>query len=63
MSALLFVLFTACAADRCQEVELPFDGTVFECILHSQFVLAAWAADHPGWVVNGRYRCREGRDA
>ena len=41
MTALLFVLFTACDADRCQEVEQPFDGTKAWCELAgAQIVMA-----------------------
>lgn len=63
----LMLTFVACVApgqpNRCQQVELAFEGTLTECMLLGQHQAAAWTASHPGWVVTRGWRCEAGRSA
>jgi len=61
--ALVFVACLGTGEDRCQQVELPWDGGLQACMLFGQQALAAWANEHPGWLPRGRYRCQAGRAA
>ena len=64
----LYVLtFVAClgadGADRCRQVELPWDGSLIQCMLFGQHVAAQWTNEHPGWAVTRGWKCESGRAA
>lgn len=63
----LMPTFIACLTPgepgRCQQVELPFEGTLTQCMLLGQHHAAAWTAAHPGWAVTRGWRCESGRSA
>ena len=45
--------FMACLGgqgDRCQNVELPWDGSLMQCMLFGQQA-AQWTNEHPGWAL------------
>ena len=48
---------------RCQKVELPWDGSLMQCMLFGQQLAAQWTNDHPGWALNQGYSCENGRSA
>ena len=55
----LVLTFVACigaatAPDRCRQVELPWDGSLMQCMLFGQHDAARWTNEHPGWVVTRR---------
>jgi hypothetical protein len=57
----LVLSFMVClgAADggRCRQVEIPFDGSVQQCLLYGQAEAAHWLAEHEGWELRRGYRC------
>ena len=58
--------FVAClaSADRpCRNVEMPFDGSLMQCMLFGQHAAAQWSNEHPGWTLVHGYRCESGRSA
>jgi hypothetical protein len=62
---ILYVLtFVAClGGDRCQTVELPWDGGLQTCMLFGQQVAAQRTNEHPGWTLDRGYRCTTERQA
>jgi hypothetical protein len=58
---LTFVACLGSQADRCQNVELPWDGSLMQCMLFGQQLAAQWTNEHPGWALNRGYRCESGR--
>ncbi|MCX8101698.1 MAG: hypothetical protein N3D77_10730 [Geminicoccaceae bacterium] len=63
---MLYVLtFIACLASaaepRCERIELPWDGPEFRCQLFGQMEIARWLREHPGFVLEGGWRCERGR--
>jgi hypothetical protein len=63
----LYVLtFIACLGagpDRCRTVELPWDGTLMQCMIFGQHAAAEWSNEHPGWALRRGWRCESGRSA
>jgi hypothetical protein len=58
--------FIACLGgqgDRCQTVELPWDGSLMQCMLFGQHMAAQWTNEHPGWALDHGWRCESGRSA
>ena len=59
---LSFVVCVSAAGDgRCQQVELPFEGSLLQCMLYGQHQAARWTSDHPGWHVARGWRCLSGK--
>lgn len=59
---LLALIFTACISGQCREVQIPWDGSLMQCMIFGGHQLAAWTNDHPGYVAKG-WRCESGRPA
>lgn len=61
----LVLTFVACLGsadgDRCRQVEMPFDGSLMQCMIFGQHVAAHWTTEHPGWSVPRGWRCESGR--
>jgi hypothetical protein len=61
----LMLSFVVCvnAGDtgRCRQVELPFEGTLMQCMLYGQHEAARWTSDHPGWFVTRGWKCLSGK--
>lgn len=61
----LVLIFVACLGtsgqDRCQQVELPFDGSMMQCMIFGQHQAAAWTNEHPGWAVRRGWKCESGK--
>lgn len=60
MSAALFLVFMACSASSCRTVELPWQGSLFECLLFGQQSAAAYATER-GLTVRQGWRCEQGK--
>ena len=60
---LTFVACLGTADHRCRNVELPFDGSLMQCMLFGQHAAAQWTNEHPGWSLVRGYRCESGRSA
>jgi hypothetical protein len=63
---MLYVLtFVACLAgtqpDRCEQVELPWEGSLLQCQMFGQMAAAGWLSEHSGYRLRGGYRCLNGR--
>ena len=63
---MLYVLtFVACLVGagepRCERIELPWEGLEFRCQLFGQMEVARWLREHPGFVLEGGWRCERGR--
>ncbi len=63
---MLYVLtFLACLGNGperlCDRVELPWDGPEFRCQLFGQMEVVRWLREHPGFVLEGGWRCERGR--
>ncbi len=63
----LIVSFVVClgAADggSCRQIELPFEGSMQQCMLFGQHQAARWIADHDGYHLRRGWRCLSGRAA
>ncbi len=61
----LVLSFIACLSgapgERCQNVEIAWDGTAFQCMLFGQQEAAQWIVEHPGYALRGGYRCVNGQ--
>lgn len=55
--------FVACAGPDCRPVQIPWGGSLMQCQLYGQHLIAAWQRDHPGLTVPNGYRCESGRRA
>jgi hypothetical protein len=59
--------FIAClganGGDWCRQVELPWDGSLMQCMVFGQHAAAQWTNDNPGWAVRRGWRCESGRSA
>lgn len=55
--------FVACLGTSCRTVEIPWEGSLMTCSLFAQQQMAAWEAEHPGWVHGPKYRCTAEREA
>jgi hypothetical protein len=57
--------FVAClgVGDRCRQVEVPWDGSLMQCMQFGQHVAAQWTSEHLGWAVTRGWRCESGRSA
>lgn len=55
--------FVACAGPDCRPVQIPWAGSLMQCMLFGQHALAAWQRDHPGMTVPHGYRCTSEREA
>ena len=60
---LTFVACLGVAGDRCRNVELPWDGSLMQCMLFGQQAAAQWTSEHPGYAVLRGWRCESGRSA
>lgn len=36
---------------RCESIEIPWHGTLEQCMLFGQMPAAQWVSEHPGWGV------------
>jgi hypothetical protein len=61
--SLLVLAFVACLGSHCEKVELPWDGSLMQCMLFGQQLAAQWTNEHPGWALDRGYRCESGRSA
>jgi hypothetical protein len=61
----LVLTFVACIGAQgpghCRQVELPWDGSLMQCMLFGQHEAAHWTNNHPGWVVTRGWRCQSGK--
>lgn len=61
----LVLSFVACMSTaemgRCQKVEMPFEGSMMQCMLFGQHEAARWTNEHPGWQVTRGWRCLTGK--
>ena len=52
---IVYVLtFIAClggGTDRCRTVELPWDGSLMQCMIFGQHAAAQWTSEHPGYAA------------
>lgn len=55
--------FVACAGRDCRAVQIPWGGSLMQCQLYGQHLIAAWQRDHPGMTVPNGYRCTSEREA
>lgn len=60
---LIALVFVACLGDKCQTVQLPFDGTSMQCMLFGQQAAAEWLRHRDGWALRRGYRCETGAPA
>jgi hypothetical protein len=60
---LTFVACLGTAGDRCRHVELPWDGSLMQCMLFGQQAAASWTSEHPGYALVRGWRCESGRAA
>ncbi len=60
---LTFVACLSTGADRCRTVELPWDGSLMQCMLFGQQAAAQWTNEHPPWALRHGWRCESGRSA
>ena len=62
---ILYVLtFLACMSpDQCRTVQIPFDGTLMQCMLFGQHAAAEWENQNPNWHLQRGYKCESGRSA
>ncbi len=63
---MLYVLtFVVClvgaSEPRCERIELPWDGPEFRCQLFGQMEIARWLREHPGFTLEGGWRCEPGQ--
>jgi hypothetical protein len=62
---LIMLAFVACLsgaqADRCESVELPWDGSLLQCQKFGQMAAAQWITEHSDYSIQGAYRCLPGR--
>lgn len=63
MPVYLLVFLACLGSGECRRVELPWAGTLQQCRLFGQQLAAQWFAEHPGWVLQRRWRCDTGRVA
>ena len=57
------VRLSAADGGRCQNVELPFEGSMQQCALFGQHQAARWVTEHRGWQMRRGYRCLTGKAA
>jgi hypothetical protein len=61
----LVLTFVACLSSsesgRCQMIELPFDGSLMQCMMFGQHEAARWTNEHPGWAVTRGWKCQSGK--
>ncbi len=57
--------FVACLAGSeprdCREVQLPWRGSVLQCMVQGQARIARWEREHPGYRRTGPYSCGDER--
>lgn len=46
---------------RCRQVEMPWDGSIMQCMLFGQVEAARWTNENPGWVLTRGWKCQAGR--
>lgn len=51
------LVFWACLGGDCREIRIPWDGSLMQCVLFGQQLVAAWTNDHPRWEPRRGYRC------
>ena len=51
------------AARQCREVELPFEGSLMQCMRLGQQGIVGWLAQNERWELTGGYKCMTGRPA
>jgi len=61
----IVLTFLACLAggddQRCREVHIPWQGSVFSCLVRGQADIARWEQHHPGYRRVGPYSCGDDR--
>ena len=48
---LTFIACLGTGADRCHTVELPWDGSLMQCMVFGQHAAAQWTSEHPGYAL------------
>ena len=56
---LSFIVYLGAADGRCRNVEIPFDGSVQQCMVYGQVEAVRWTAEHAGWELQRGYRFHE----
>lgn len=61
----LVLSFVVCLSvgGECRRVELPFDGSMQQCMLFGQHEAARWIAHNEGYELRRGWRCLKGRSA
>ncbi len=54
---------TGPASRQCREVELPFEGSLMQCMMLGQQGIVGWLAQNERWVLTGGYKCMSGKPA
>jgi hypothetical protein len=57
---LAVLIFMTCLIETptsCKMVQLPFEGSMQECLLFGQHLIAAWSKEDHGYMPTGRYHC------
>jgi hypothetical protein len=61
----LVLTFVACIgaheSDRCRQVELPWDGSLMQCMMFGQPEAARWTNEHPGWLRTRGWKGQSGK--
>jgi hypothetical protein len=61
----LVLTFVACLSaselGRCRMVELPFEGSLMQCMIFGQHEAARWTNENPGWAVTRGWKCQSGK--
>ncbi len=61
----LVLSFIACLASgdarSCRQVEIPWTGSLMQCMLRGQAEIARWERGHPGYHLSGGYSCGRGK--
>ena len=48
---------------RCLPVEIPFEGSMQQCMIYGQTEVVRWISDHGDYALRRGYRCLPGRGA
>jgi hypothetical protein len=54
---------TETTARQCREVELPFEGSLMQCMLMGQQGIVGWLAQNERYELTGGYKCMTGKPA
>lgn len=60
MFAYVLVFMAGLAGQPAKEVQIPWDGSLMQCMIFGQHQIAVYLNEHPGYVTTGRYSCTSG---